>query len=224
MPDNMMNPKRLLLRAWLAFGKVTLFLRRASLPALRIAAILAVILSPVVRGEEEIERQQTPPPISTVCDLGGYIGQRIRASTEAYLKPFDIERYTKMVEEKKQRDWWWIGEQPGKWLESAVLASRQAGDQSLEERARHILARLAAAQEPSGYLGITDPVLRTDEQPVRGMDPYELYFMFHGLLTAAGEWHDARALDTARKLGDYFVAKIGPGKAEFWPSPKTSEW
>ncbi len=170
-------------------------------------------------GTDQVPRVQTPPSVAAVRDLGGFVGQRIRANTDGYLKPFDIERYTRMVEEKKQRDWWWIGEQPGKWLESAVLASRQSGDSPLEQRARQVLARLAAAQEAGGYLGITDPAVRTDVQPVRGMDPYELYFMLHGLLTAAGEWQDARALETARKLGDYFAARIGPGRAEFWPSP-----
>lgn len=190
-------------------------MRLSLLPAI----LLPTLLITTACGEERIPRQQAPPSISAVRDLGGYVGQRIRANTEGYLKPFDIEHYTKMVEGKKQRDWWWIGEQPGKWLESAVLASRQAGDKALEERARQILSRFAAAQEQGGYLGITDPAVRTDAQPVRGMDPYELYFMFHGLLTAAEEWHDARALETVRKLGDYFVAKIGPGKAEFWPSP-----
>jgi uncharacterized protein len=188
---------------------------------LTVALILLAVV-PGLRADDannRIHRQQTPLSVSAVRDLGGYIGQRIRANTEGYLKPFDIERYTKMVEEKKQRDWWWIGEQPGKWLESAVLASRQAEDKTLEERTRQILARLAAAQEPGGYLGITDPAVRTAQPPVRGMDPYELYFMFHGLLTAAEEWHDERALEAVRKLGDYFVEKIGPGKAEFWPSP-----
>ena len=183
------------------------------------AIILPALLGATACAEERIPRQQTAPSVSAVSDLGGYVGQRIRANTEGYLKPFDIERYTKMVEEKKQREWWWIGEQPGKWLESAVLASAQAGDKQLGERARAILSRLAAAQEPGGYLGITDPTVRTDRQPMRGMDPYELYFTFHGLLTAAEEWRDTRALETGRKLGDYFVAKTGPGKAEFWPSP-----
>jgi DUF1680 family protein len=170
-------------------------------------------------ASNRIPRIQTPPSVASVQDLGGYVGKRIQANQEGYLKPFDIDRYTRMMEVKKQRDWWWIGEQPGKWLESAVLASRQSRDQALQERARQILKRLAAAQELDGYLGITDPAVRTEEQPVRGMDPYELYFLFHGLLTAAEEWGDAQALATAKKLGDYFVAHIGPGKAEFWPSP-----
>ena len=89
---------------------------------------LLMAATPAWTGDTQLQvaRVQTPPSVSAVRDLGGYIGQRIRANTEGYLKPFDIERYKKMVEEKKQRDWWWIGEQPGKWLESAVLASRQA--------------------------------------------------------------------------------------------------
>jgi len=78
--------------------------------------------------------------------------------------------------------------------------------------------RLARSQETSGYLGVTDPDVRMPDKPLRGMDPYELYFMMHGLLTAAEQWSDEMALHTARRLGDYFTSTIGPGKAEFWPS------
>lgn len=168
---------------------------------------------------DRVARVQEPLGFDAVGDLGGYVGQRIEANTEGYLKAFDIDQYVRMVEQKKHRDWWWIGEQPGKWLESAVRASRTDADEALEAKARQILSRLISAQEPSGYLGITDPAVRTQAQPVRGMDPYELYFMLHGLLTAAEEWNEPRALTTARKLADYFVEHIGPGKAEFWPSP-----
>ena len=207
------------------FGARTSDLHGRSSPGLLVASgLLAAFLwvcaltahaAPAVR----IPLVESPLPGADVRDLGGYVGQRIQTNREVYLKTFDIDHYTAMVEQKRQRDWWWIGEQPGKWLESAVLASRTSGDAPLEAKARQILARLAAAQEPGGYLGITDPAVRTDAQPLRGMDPYELYFMLHGLLTAAEEWNDPQALTTARRLGDYFVAHIGPGKAEFWPSP-----
>ena len=173
-----------------------------------------------VSGEQPVLKvalSQRPLQVQAVTNIGGYVGQRIRANQEIYLKGFDIDRYTRMVEVKRQRDWWWIGEQPGKWLESAVLASRQSSDAALAEKAHGILRRLEAAQEESGYLGITDPVVRTTDQPLRGMDPYELYFMLHGLLTAAAEFNDPSALTAARRLGDYFEAHIGPGKAEFWP-------
>ena len=75
--------------------------------------------------------QRAPSP-SAVADLGGFVGRRVRASREGYLKPFDIDRYVGMVEARRSRAWDWIGEQPGKWLESAAWASRQAGDRDLE--------------------------------------------------------------------------------------------
>jgi uncharacterized protein len=150
-------------------------------------------------------------PVDYVHDVGGYIGDRIAAGREGSLRKFDIDRYARMVEEKNYTNWFWIGEQPGKWLEATALTP----DPALQAKAKEILAHLVAAQEPTGYLGITDPSLRT---PLRGMDAYELYFTLHGLLMASQEWHDPKALTAARKLGDYFVATIGPGKAEFWPS------
>lgn len=106
----------------------------------------------------------------------------------------------------------------GKWLESAVWNSVRTGDSNLTEKTKAVLARLIAAQEPQGYLGITSPKVRTPEKPLRGMDPYELYFMMHGLLTAHEQFGSAPALVCASNLGDYFVNHIGPGKAEFYPS------
>ena len=123
-----------------------------------------------------------------------------------------------MVEDRRWRGWDWIGEQPGKWLESAVWAGRQAGDRELEAKARAVLTRLQRAQEPSGYLGITDPAIRSAEKPLRGMDAYELTFLLHALITASEEWDDPTAVETARRLAGYVVDHIGPGKAEFWPS------
>jgi DUF1680 family protein len=164
---------------------------------------------------ELVERALSP---SAVTDLGGFVGRRVRASREGSLKPFDIDKYVAMFERPKYRDWFWVGEQAGKWLESAVWSSGQASDRALEAKARDVLGRLERAQEPSGYLGITDPAVRTPEKPLRGMDAYELYFVLHGLLTASKEWDNPAALTAARRLGDYFVDHVGPGKAEFWPS------
>lgn len=197
-------------------------IRFAGLGALALAGAsgLAQSLPEAPAGlSPRVARAQQALPMAAVRDVGGYVGRRIQAGTDGYVRPFDIDRFARMVEEKKTRDWWWIGEQPGKWLESAIRASQTADDQALREKARGILQRLVAAQEPGGYLGITDPAVRTPAQPLRGMDPYELYFLLHGLLTAAEEWKDEKALAAARRLGDYFVEHIGPGKAEFWPSP-----
>lgn len=177
----------------------------------------AVAYAATAGATDVIPQKQTSLRASSTGD--GFVGRRLDANRNGSLKAFDIDRYVKMVEEKKQQDWWWIGEQPGKWLESAVLTWEYSADTDLQGRAGKILARLEAAQEPDGYLGITDRSVRTVEKPLRGMDAYELYFMLHGLITASEVLHDAKALETARRLGDYFVDHIGPGKAEFWPSP-----
>jgi DUF1680 family protein len=174
--------------------------------------------APADEVSQAVRLAESPLPTASVREIGGFVGRRFRASKDASLKAFDIDHYTRMVEAKTHRDWWWIGEQPGKWLEAAALTSRAAGDEVLEKRARRIRARLVAAQLPGGYLGITDPSLRSDQTPLRGMDPYELYFMLHGLITASETWDDPVALQAACRLGDYFVAHIGSGKAEFWPS------
>ncbi len=201
--------------------------------AVKCAAFLAILLAisaylaaePAMANETaavrlKVERIERPPAPAAISGIGGFVGTRLRANVDGYLKVFDIDRYVRMVEEKKHRDWWWIGEQPGKWLESAALAADQTGDDALREKAGTILARLVATQEPGGYLGITDPAVRTDELPLRGMDAYELYFMLHGLLTAYDLWGEDSALQAARYLGDYFVDKVGSGKVEFWPRPK----
>ncbi len=123
------------------------------------------------------------------------------------------------MEQRDFKDWnWRKGEQPGKWIESSILTAERTHDTALATKTRAMLARVIASQEPGGYIGITAADIRTPEKPLRGMDAYELYFLQHALLTGYEDWHDTKSLDAARRLGDYFIQTIGPGKAEFWPS------
>ncbi|MEL0457348.1 beta-L-arabinofuranosidase domain-containing protein [Flavobacteriaceae bacterium SZ-1-7] len=172
----------------------------------------------VLHAQLTVNYKQNEIPINSFKKITGYIGERIDANTEMSIKAFDIEKFTSMVEEKTHRDWWWIGEQPGKWLESAVLASTYSNDSTLFSKAKQILDRFKIAQEPDGYLGISDPAILSPQKPLRGMDPYELYFMLHALITAGQQWDDTEALETATGLADYFVKHINEGKAEFWPT------
>lgn len=158
-------------------------------------------------------------PISDVTSIGGFVGERIRKNRENYLKTFPIDQYMDFVIERTHKDWTWVkAEQHGKWLESSILSSAQSKDKTLKNIAVKEFNRLIASQEPEGYLGATSREIRTPEKPLRGMDAYELYFVQHALLTAYEQWNDQRGLNAAKKLGDYFLKYIGPGKAEFWPS------
>lgn len=163
-------------------------------------------------------RVQQPLTVNEVPALRGYVGERWEANRSHYLHDFDIEHYVRLVEQRTHRDWWWLGEQDGKWLESAVLSSAHS-DPELRKKAKAMLDRIIASQETGGYVGVTSKEFRKERKvPLRGMDAYEDYFRLHGLITAYEQWGDRRALDSAAKLGDYFVNHIGPGKAEFWPS------
>ncbi len=175
--------------------------------------------SGVAASEGKVTLRQRPLPSGSVANIEGFVGQRIRANADNYLKKFDIDKFVGMMESANHRQWWWIGEQPGKWLESAVLASQALEDERLEEQVKTVLKRIVGAQKSDGYLGITPANMRTEEKPLRGMDPYEQYFTFHGLLTAYEVLDEPAALKAAKQLGDYYLKTINDNNAEFWPSP-----
>ena len=182
-------------------------------------SLLCIVCSGALLGAGVITPKEQPMPVGAVRDIGGFVGQRMIANKTGAINGLDINRYVALLERRDTTSWFWIGEQPGKWLESAILTAKAQNDTELETRARNILARMIQAQEPDGYLGITADKARTPEKPLRGMDPYEQYFTFHALLTAYEVWGDKAALAAATKLGDYYLNHIGPDKAQFWPSP-----
>ncbi|HXD78486.1 MAG TPA: beta-L-arabinofuranosidase domain-containing protein [Puia sp.] len=158
-------------------------------------------------------------PATRVTDIGGFAGDRIRKNKDHYLKTFPIGHYVGLMEARDFTGWdWRQGEQPGKWLESAILTAARTHDHGLEQEARDMYRRILHSQAADGYIGITSQSVRTPQKPLGGMDAYELYFLQHALLTAYEVWNDPKALEAAKRLGDYFVRYIGPGKAEFWPS------
>lgn len=163
-----------------------------------------------------VQRAVRPADVS---EPAGFLGERMLANSR-YLAGFDIASFLAMFERKNYRDWFWIGEQPGKWLEASVYAAATCRHSGLEEKAHSALARLAAAQDRDGYLGVTDPAVRTPRHPMRGMDPYEAYYTLHGLLTAAQEWNSAPARRAAIGFGDFFLANVHAGGPEFWALPK----
>ena len=168
---------------------------------------------------EKIGLAEKPVPVASVRNIQGFVGQRIALNRDVYLKNFPIDEYVDFVVRRQHRDWNWTrAEQHGKWLESAYLSAIQSGDQELLKKAQSELYRIIDSQEAEGYLGATARDYRSEERPIRGMDPYELYFVFHALTTVYEETGDKRALQSAERLADYFLRYFGPGKNEFWPS------
>ena len=142
--------------------------------------------------------------------VGGFLGRRFHANRETRLKdPLLAEEFIRLHERKTHTifrwtkpydDWFWLGEQIGKWLDASTYAALIAGDQELLDRVHELLERLAQSQEEDGYLGITP---RFHRNPVRGMELYEMYYVLHGLLVCADLLQSQVALETARRLGEY---------------------
>ena len=165
----------------------------------------------------EVEEAISP---TDVTHIGGFEGNRLEKNRQNYLHTFPIGKYVGLMETRDFTGWdWRSGEQPGKWLEASILTAARTHDTALYQEAHAMYERLLRSQAPDGYIGITAQSVRTPEKPLGGMDAYELYFLEHALLTAYEVWKDPKALKAAEHLGDYFLHYIGPGKAEFWPSP-----
>lgn len=184
-----------------------------------LSLLLLLPLTAVAVKTDRVGLVEHPVPVKSVKNIGGFIGDRINLNREAYLKQFPIDSYVDFVVNRQHKAWNWTqAEQHGKWIESAYLSAIQSGDEELLNKVQHQLYRIIDSQEPEGYLGATAKDYRSAERPIRGMDPYELYFVFHALTTVYEETGDQKALKSVENLANYFLNNFGPGKNEFWPS------
>ncbi len=166
-----------------------------------------------------IKLVEKPVKISSIKNITGFFGHRMAVNRDNYLKNFPIDKYVDFIVKREHTDWVWTqAEQHGKWVESAYLSAIQSGDKELLAKAQGILDRIINSQEESGYVGATAKSFRSPERPIRGMDPYELYFVFHAFITVYEETGNEKALVAVEKLADYFLNHFGPEKLGFWPS------
>lgn len=154
-----------------------------------------------------------PVAPSDILSVGGFLGRRFRVNQTGRLKdPLLSEEFIRLHERKNYDEWFWLGEQIGKWLDAAAYSALISHDQALLDRVHELVDRLAASQEESGYLGITRPFHRT---PARGMELYEMYYVLHGLLVCHELLGSEAALNTARRLGDYIMQHWGVEPGQF---------
>jgi DUF1680 family protein len=148
-----------------------------------------------------------------ILSIGGFLGQRFEANLFARLKdPLLSEEFIRLHEQKRYDDWFWLGEQIGKWLDASAYSALIADDDALLVRVQELVDRLAASQEENGYLGITAHFHRN---PVRGMELYEMYYVLLGLLVCHDLLDSEIALKTATHLADYIITTWGVEPGQF---------
>jgi uncharacterized protein len=100
-------------------------------------------------------------------------------------------------------------------IEAAGYALAQRPDPALEKRIDGIIDRIAAAQQPDGYLNTYYTLVKPAERWKNIQHGHELYCAGH-LMEAAVAYHQAtgkrKLLDVARKFADHIGTVFGPGR------------
>lgn len=145
--------------------------------------------------------------------VGGFLGQRFAANNRGRLKdPLFSEEYIRRHERKDHFEWFWAGEQIGKWFDASAYTALINKDEALLERIHELLDRLEKTQEEDGAVSIT---LRRNRVPARGMELYEYYYVLHGLLVLNELLGSQKALDMAVRLGEYIIQTWGAEPGQF---------
>jgi len=152
-------------------------------------------------------------PPQAICQVGGFLGQRFHANDTGRIQDALLsEEFIRRHERKDHFEWFWLGEQIGKWFDAAAYTATLTKDQGLLNRIHMLLDRLEKTQEEDGAVSIT---LRRNRVPARGMELYEYYYVLHGLLVLHELLGSEKALAMATRLGEYIIHTWGVEPGQF---------
>ena len=169
----------------------------------------------------------TYPPLDAHFDFGGIIGRRLQACLEQWwlVAPDANPAMLQMFRDRDRlppRDLLpWSGEFAGKYLTSAVGGWRLTGDARLRQMIGRIVDELAAAQDPSGYLGPFPHATRLfgpGRTPGSGQEfvLWDLWGHYH-LMLGLMAWYAALgyrpALEICTRIADLLCATFLEGGA-----------
>jgi uncharacterized protein len=112
---------------------------------------------------------------------------------------------------------WWADSDVYKWLEGASYVLGSYPNADLERRVDEVIAKIAAAQQPDGYLNthvqVEAPDLRFKDLAFFHED-FSSGHMFEGAVAHYEATGKRTFLDVATRLADCFDATFGPGKRD----------
>jgi uncharacterized protein len=141
-------------------------------------------------------------------EFGGPVGRRIEANVDGWLirapvaNPGMLEMFRLRDRKPRPQLVPWAGEFVGKYLISAVQATRMSDDEQLNQTVRAVIEQLIASQAEDGYLG-------PFPKDTRLLANWDLWGHYHAML-ALMMWHertgDPAALETCTKAADLICA------------------
>jgi DUF1680 family protein len=173
----------------------------------------------------ETNRQVSIPFAFEQCELSGRVDNFVRAA--AALRG-------EALTNRKAPGYPFDDTDPYKVIEGASYALSVHPDPKLDAYVDALIAKIAAAQEPDGYLYTTRSIDPQNPHPWAGKarwtlekdDSHELYNLGH-LYEAAVAHYQATGkrtlLDVALKTADLLTQTFGPGKKAIWPGHQITE-
>ncbi len=102
-----------------------------------------------------------------------------------------------------------------KWLEAASYSLTVHPDPQLEQRVDEVIALVAKAQQPDGYLDTYFTIKEPEHRWMDLLEGHELYCMGH-MMEAAAAHYEATGketlLDVARRMADHIQSVFGPDR------------
>jgi DUF1680 family protein len=173
----------------------------------------------------ETNRTASIPAAFEQCELTGRVDNFIRAATALRGEP---------LANKKAPGYPFDDSDLYKVIEGASYALAVHPDPKLDAYVDTLIAKVAAAQEPDGYLYTTRAIDPVNPHPWAGkerwvlekVDSHELYDLGH-MFEAATAHYSATGkknfLNVATKAADLLVRTFGPGKRAIWPGHEITE-
>ncbi len=144
----------------------------------------------------------------SVTHLGGYLGGKIDLCIDQRIKKQDVIDLIAPFKSRTETRLWQT-EFWGKWILSAIAAYEYNNDPEMLKIIKQAVSGLLATQTPDGYIGNY-----SKEAQLQHWDIWGRKYTILGLLAYYDISEDKKALDAARKLADYLLTQVGPGKAD----------
>lgn len=146
--------------------------------------------------------------LSVTTHMGGYLGGKIDLCIAQRIKKQDVQDLIAPFKSRTETRLWQT-EFWGKWILSAIAAYEYNHDPELLKIIQEAVSGLLTTQTPDGYIGNYAP-----EAQLQHWDIWGRKYTLLGLLAYYDISEDKKALDAARKLADYLLTQVGPGKAD----------
>lgn len=152
---------------------------------------------------------QSKVPVPHVnTKIGGYLGQKIDLCISERIKKQDVQHLIEPFQSRKETRLWQT-EFWGKWILSAIAAYEYNSDPELFKIIQKAAKDLIVTQTPDGYIGNYTPEAQLNHWNIWGCK-----YTLLGLLAYYDISKDATALEAAKRLGDYVMTLVGPGKSD----------